>query len=249
MKSLVVTVAGCASRFNQDTSSQALKSLYYIDSPKNSLLYQILDKSRDVEEIIVVGGFLYEELCRFVHDNCDDFLGRIKTVYNPYYSEYGSGYSLIKGIEAVSPLTDEIIFVEGDLYFDANDFSLVKSSPMAVITTNNETIRAHKAVVLYEDLEGGVHYVYDTGHQALSIHEPFLAIYNSGQIWKFVEIHRLKTAIKSLSPKQEQGTNLEIIQRYFDKLDKTQFVIIPLRIWNNCNTVDDYNNVYNRFLR
>lgn len=244
MRSLIITVAGTATRFNQDTEEQTLKCLYYIDSPKNSLLYQIFDKSRDVDEIIVVGGFLYEKLCAFIKEYCEEFSQKIRTVFNPLYADYGSGYSLIEGIKAVSETSDQVIFVEGDLFFDANDFLRVRTSVRDVITVNRELIDARKSVILYKDTAGHIKYVYDTGHQALFIREPFTAIFNSGQIWKFTDPARLRAVIDGLSAEQEKGTNLEIIQGYFGGLSSSDIEIVPLSIWYNCNTVADYKKVY-----
>ena len=100
MKTLVITVAGTATRFNKDTERTTLKCLYYIEKPQYSLLYQILDKARDMDEFIIVGGYLYEELSMFISKHLSEFLPKIKLVYNSHYMDYGSGYSLIKGIKA-----------------------------------------------------------------------------------------------------------------------------------------------------
>ena len=60
--------------------------------------------------------------------------------------DYGSGYSLIKGIEAVSSECDEVIFVEGDLFYDGGSFEQVISSNNNVITANREFITSRKSV-------------------------------------------------------------------------------------------------------
>ena len=115
MRTLIVTVAGTATRFNRDTEKEVLKCLYYKERPEYTLLYQILAKSDGIDEYIVVGGYLYDQLEVFVEHNLLPFKSKIKLVYNPRYRDYGSGYSLVKGLEAVSEKTDEIIFAEGDL--------------------------------------------------------------------------------------------------------------------------------------
>ena len=61
MKTLIVTVAGTATRFNRDTEKDTLKCLYYRESPEYSLLYQILDKAENIDRYIIVGGYLYEQ--------------------------------------------------------------------------------------------------------------------------------------------------------------------------------------------
>lgn len=249
MRSLIITVAGTATRFNRDTQEQTLKCLYYIGSAKNCLLYQIFDKARDIDEFIIVGGFLYGKLCDFIATNCSEFAGKIKTVYNPKFEEYGSGYSLIKGVENISKDTNEVLFVEGDLFFDGNEFDRVKNSDKDVITINHELIDAAKSVILYVNESGNFRYIYDTNHKALTIPEPFLAIYNSAQIWKFCSVKKLERVISALSPKQTRGTNLEIIQGYFGIMENSQVEVVSMKVWYNCNIVADYKKVYSIITR
>ena len=244
MRSLIVTVAGSATRFNRDTEEQTLKCLYHIGSPKKCLLYQIFDKARDVDEFIVVGGFLYDKLTDFIKTDCAEFAAKITTVYNPLFAEYGSGYSLVKGVESLSGNSDEVVFVEGDLFFDKAEFARILNSEKDVITVNHELIDARKAVILYETEEGRFKYLYDTSHKTLIINEPFLAIYNSGQICIFKSVDGLKIAVTNLTAKQIQGTNLEIIQSYFGNMNRSDVEIVPMTVWYNCNTVADYKKVY-----
>lgn len=149
MKVLIVTVAGISSRFNRDTSRNVLKCLYYEDSPTHSLLYQIVCKVLDFERVIIVGGYLYDELVMYAEKYLSNLGPQIELVYNAHYKDYGSGYSLIKGVERVPEVANEIIFVEGDLYFDNESFSLVKKSLYDVITVNHEFITSEKAVQFY----------------------------------------------------------------------------------------------------
>lgn len=244
MKTLIVTVAGTATRFNRDTEKDTLKCLYYRESPEYSLLYQILDKAAEADRYIIVGGYLYEQLEKFVEQHLSRFRSKIELVYNPYYQEYGSGYSLIKGVEALPQQGEEVIFVEGDLFFNRQSFSAVIKSPRNVITVNREFILSDKAVALYLDKVDRVHYLYDVSHQLLVIPEAFKAVYNSAQIWKFVSSELLSAVVRRLSQKQRQGTNLEIIQGYFGSLSREQYDILPIKLWYNCNTVADYENVY-----
>lgn len=246
MKSLIVTVAGTATRFNQDTQEETLKCLYSIGGPENTLLYLILDKARDFDEFVIVGGFLYTKLEKYVNEELTEFRNKIKLIYNPEYKSYGSGYSLILGLQNASPLTEEIVFVEGDLYFESYDFNKVKKSMLNVITTNKEPILAKKAVALYETQTHQIRYLYDTSHSFLEIKEPFVAIYNSGQVWKFIDMDKLAKVLNNITPAQEKGTNLEIIQGYFGDLDPEQYCIIEFSTWHNCNTVADYNIVYSK---
>lgn len=249
MKTLIITVAGTATRFNRDTDAEVLKCLYYKKRPEYSLLSQILNQSEDIDEYVIVGGYLYEQLEKFVNEHLFSLKSKIKLVYNPFYREYGSGYSLLKGIETVSNQTDEIIFAEGDLFFDKESFDYIVRVRQNILTINREFILSDKAVVLYVDESGGIHYLYDTNHKLLFIPKAFKAIYNSAQIWKFIQPKVLKEVASGLSEKQKQGTNLEIIQGYFGRLIEGQYEIVPMKVWCNCNTVADYENVYTMLTR
>ena len=241
MKSLIITVAGMSSRFNKDTKEDVLKCLYYEGTPANSLLNIQVHKCFDlVDEIIVVGGYKYDDLETFIRQEMKDVNHKTKLVYNDHYHDYGSGYSLIKGIETVSQQTDEIIFIEGDLFFDTASVEAIINSPKDVISVNNEPILSNKAVALYFDAHSYPHYIYDTKHSCLEIHEPFTAIYNSGQMCKFGNPARVREICQFLTPEQEQGTNLEIIQKYFGSYKLSQLDIIKVDLWFNCNTVADY---------
>ena len=246
MKSLIITVAGMSSRFNKDTKENVLKCLYYEDKPENSLLSLQVHKCYDlVDEIIVVGGYKYDDLVAFIRDNMKDVNKKIKVVYNDHYHDYGSGYSLIKGIEAVYDSADEITFIEGDLFFDTESVEKIITSKKDVISVNNEPILSNKAVALYFDANNYPHYIYDTSHSCLEIHEPFTAIHNSGQMWKFTNATRVREVCQFLTPEQEQGTNLEIIQKYFGAYKSSQLDIVRINLWYNCNTVADYREAIN----
>lgn len=244
MKALIVTVAGSATRFNKDTEEETLKCIYNIGGYKNTLLYQILNKARDYDEFIIVGGFLYSTLKLFIDQELTEFKDKIKLVYNSEYTKFGSGFSLYLGMEHTSLETEEIIFVEGDLYFNNYDFDRIKNSKLNAITINHEPITAKKAVVVYVDGNNRIRYLYDTSHSHLEINEPFLAIYNSGQVWKFANMDKLRIVLDRLTPHQIEGTNLEIIQGYFGDLNPSEYEIIEFATWHNCNTVSDYRIVH-----
>ena len=246
MRTLIITVAGTATRFNRDTASPTLKCLYEIGGYTNTLLYQIMDKARDYDEFVIVGGYMYEKLQNFVTEYLAEFKDKIKLIFNPKFSTFGSGYSLILGIQAANPHCKEILFVEGDLFFDYNDFEKIKNSDRSVFTVNHELITAKKAVVVYENISGNLRYLYDTTHSYLQISEPFHAIYNSGQVWKFTNLPKLTKVLNTLSPNQVKGTNLEIIQGYFGDLLPEEFEMVVFNTWHNCNTVKDYEIVYTK---
>lgn len=246
MRSLIITVAGTANRFNRDTTEKVLKCLYYEDTPDKALLsLQIHKAYRLVDEIIVVGGYRYDDLERFVSCHLADVNDKIRLVFNDHFSDYGSGYSLLKGIECVSDRADEVVFVEGDLFFDTPSIERLITSRTDVISVNNEPILSNKAVALYFDAASYPHYIYDTSHSCLEIKEPFTAIYNSGQMWKFTDTARLRDICLNLTDRQKQGTNLEIIQKYFGTCKDSELEIIRVPLWFNCNTVADYREAIN----
>lgn len=246
MRSLIITVAGTATRFNRDTDEPTLKCLYNIGGVKNSLLYQILDKARDFDEYVIVGGYLFEKLQTFVSAELGEFIKKIRLVYNSEYATYGSGYSLILGIKNLNPKAREVLFVEGDLYFNGSDFEKIKNSEQSVFTVNHELITAQKAVALYVNENRMLRYLYDTSHKYLQIEEPFLAVYNSGQVWKFMDIEKLKYVVERLTQEQIVGTNLEIIQGYFGCMPADEYKMVEFGTWHNCNTVEDYKVVYSK---
>ncbi len=193
-----------------------------------------------MDEIIVVGGYKHESLVSFIRQELKDVCQKMKCVYNEHYHDYGSGYSLLKGIETVSENSDEIIFIEGDLFFDKGSVESIAKSERDVISINDEPIRSNKAVALYFDAHNYPHYIYDTSHSCLEIPEPFTAIYNSGQMWKFRSPARVREICQFLTPEQEMGTNLVIIQKYFGSIKESQLDIIRIKDWFNCNTIADY---------
>lgn len=242
MKYLIITVAGTATRFNRDTNEDTLKCLYYTDSARFALLPQLIKNCGTYDKYIIVGGYLYEKLEAFVEREFIGYGDKIQLVFNEHYKDYGSGYSLYKGIMAIN-VPGDVTFVEGDLFFDSKTFKQLYNSPHNVITINREPIYANKAVALYINAEGKPRYLYDTNHQTLTVSEPFQAIFNSGQMWKFCSFEKLLQAISSLSEKQLQGTNLEIIQAYFGEMGPEEYDVVVFNKWFNCNTVADYNNV------
>lgn len=241
-RSLIITVAGTATRFNKDLTKETLKCLYYEESPENCLLCQIIKNSGSFDQYVVVGGYLYDDLVSFAKKNLSYLGEKLSLVYNPHFRDYGSGYSLNVGIKALNENIEEVVFAEGDLFFDKESMASVADSENSVLTTNHEAILSNKAVALYIDVNDHPKYIYDTSHKYLQINEPFKAIYNSGQIWKFSDAAMLRNIVESLNEKEQQGTNLIIVQKYFDaftgKVDAK-----PMKVWFNCNTVFDYREV------
>lgn len=238
-KALIITVAGTSTRFNQSVGGEWLKCLYFEEDSKNCLLFRILERAAEFEQIIIVGGYKYEALVEYVQSLHDE---RITLVFNEHFMDYGSGYSFYLGLKAVDADVEEITFVEGDLYYDTESFVRMQQANGSVLCVNHELILSNKAVVLYFDTNHHPHYIYDTTHKALQIDEPFEAIYNSGQMWRFTDAELMRSVVANLSDKEQQGTNLIIIQKYLDAYQGT-LAIVPVETWYNCNTIADYRNV------
>ncbi len=237
----IITVAGTSTRFRKSINKDCLKCIYTESSPEDALIMRQLSMCKDFDKIIIVGGYKFEELKAFINANIDQLLDKIILVENSHYEDLGSGYSLICGIlEAEKINANTITFLEGDLFLDSISFDKIKNSKKNVITTNNDPIEAKKAVAFYSDAQGFIHYKYDTSHELLSINEPFLGIYNSGQVWKFTDTHKLFDLTKKLTQDEISGTNLVLVQKYFGNLNNEQYEIINFNNWINCNTVEDY---------
>lgn len=241
MRVLVITVAGIASRFSKSLGYSVLKCIYYPKSPKETLLYKMIHSLEEFDKYIIVGGFEFEALKAYVEQELSDLKDKIILVNNPYYREYGSGYSLYLGLkEIVHSDFDEVLFAEGDLFVDKSSLKRVVDSPRSVLTITNSPVMAEKSVAVYCDSEWKLHYIFDTNHGLLRINEPFKAIYNSGQIWKFIDTSHFRKSFESLSENDWQGTNLNFIQKYFGSLDASEYEIIDFKTWINCNTVQDF---------
>lgn len=247
MRIFLTTVAGSATRFSESVGKPTVKCIYNREDPKKTLLNHMLTQAADYDVFVVVGGFLINELEGYINSVLsEEFRKKILLVNNEFYKEYGSGWSLYLGIKAVFDKYgtdfDELLFAEGDLFVDDDSFKAVSDSKDSVITINSEAIRAKKAVALYYDLNEVPHYIYDTSHGQLAISEPFTAIYNSGQIWKFTDSKLLEKVTNDISDEKHQGTNLVLINEYFQTLAKSgkNIEVIPMKTWINCNTINDF---------
>lgn len=244
LKILIVTVAGMSSRFSESLGYPCLKCLYHEGNIKDSLLYRMLHRNDEFDYYVVVGGFRYEELEKVIATDFEEFGDRIILVKNEHYADYGSCYSLYLGLERIKDLDfDEVVFAEGDLYVDEESFQKIYQAPNNVITCNQEAIWANKAVAFYYDTDNRLHYIYDTSHSALEIREPFLGIFNSGQIWKFADRERLRQVLASVDIKEWKGTNLVLVQKYFGALNGDEYDVVTFQEWINCNTVSDYKRI------
>lgn len=240
MKVLIVTVAGLSSRFSESLGYSCLKCLYHGQGNEDSMLYRLINMY-DFDRYIIVGGYRYEELVKAVEELLGEKRDNILLVENTKYAEYGSGYSLYLGVaEALKLNFSEIVFAEGDLLVDCKTFKEVCETPTDILTVNRDPILANKAVACYVDMNNKIHYIYDTNHTYLEIGEPFAAIYNSGQIWKFAQPELFRRVMASINEDAWKGTNLVLIQSYFSESEKVQ--VMTFEKWVNCNTVQDYEN-------
>ena len=238
MKVLIVTVAGLSSRFSESLGRPCVKCLYHGQDSEDSMLQRLIHMY-DFDRYIIVGGYRYEELKKAIEEKFYEMRDKILLIENAKYAEHGSGYSLYLGIEEALKLDfSEIVFAEGDLLVDRKTFEEVCEAPADILTVNRDPILANKAVACYFDLQNKIHYIYDTNHNYLEIGEPFTAIYNSGQIWKFAQPELLRKVAASLKEDDWKGTNLVLIQSYFTESERTEVKIFER--WVNCNTVQDY---------
>lgn len=244
MKILIVTVAGISSRFSESLGKTCLKCLYYENIFEESLLYRMLHQNDNFDFYVIVGGFQYEKLERAIQEHFAAYKEKLILLKNSHYMDYGSGYSLYLALKHIKDWEfQEVLFAEGDLYIDSESFQKIYESSANVITRNQEEIWASKAVAYYFDLEEHIHYIYDTAHGALEIPESFLGIFNSGQIWKFIDAEHLRKTFSSSTEKEWQGTNLVFIQNYFGVLSRNDYEIILCNEWINCNTLSDYKKI------
>lgn len=245
MRILILTVAGMSTRFSESLGKPCIKCVYYESDFSQSLLYRALHQNVDFDKYIIVGGYMFDDLKNIINEHFYvEFGDKIVLVNNEKYAEYGSGYSLYMGLNsAVESDFDEIVFAEGDLYFDRKTFENVCYSKKSVITCNSEPISADRSVAFFFDTDEQIHYIYDTAHNSLEIKVPFLSIHNSGQIWKFADQNKLIEVYKSIATDDWKKTNLVFVEKYFQSIGREDHELIRFREWINCNTVSDFRNI------
>ena len=116
MKVLIITVAGMSTRFSRSVGKPVIKCLYHNKSLKDSLLYILLERSREFDYFIIVGGYRYKELCETIRASFKKFSDRILLIENPYYSTYGSGYSLYLGLQKALKQGQMRSFLQKEIY-------------------------------------------------------------------------------------------------------------------------------------
>lgn len=242
MKYGIITVAGMSERFNKGYDNPILKCIYYEQDEKKTLLYSILKKCKGLDKVIIVGGYQYEKLVEYIDKYKEHFEFGIQLVFNSEYQHYGSGYSLYCGLKVCYEEDDcsEIIFIEGDLYFDEETFEQIKKSNQDVITVNCEPICSNKSVALYINEDNKIKYIYNTHHGLFRISESFSEIYNSGQVWKLKNNNLFRMTFSELDELGWQSTNLIFLEKYFNCIDHGKIVFMFFKKWTNCNTRKDY---------
>lgn len=244
MNAAIITVAGVSSRFNVgvDNDKKCLKAIYSDGALEDTLLARLVQKCNYYDYIIIVGGYKYNDLEQYIETAFSyNIRSKISLVRNEHYHDLASGFSLLLGLEQVFTLLspEEILFVEGDLAIDDLSFQKVVKAKASVATYNHEPIYADRAVVLYRNHRGEYKYAFSSEHGLLQIDEPFSAIWNSGQLWKFRNIPAIMQAARSFSEGSKKETNLKIIQEYMSSLSDNEIEIIGLQHWVNCNTRED----------
>lgn len=271
MKTAVITVAGISSRFNKGIpeAEHVLKAVYYREDMRDTMLFHLLQKCAFADRIVVVGGYRFEELERYIKTldvQCGeqkmsyrteepdpapaitvaDVLQKTILVRNDRYEDLASGYSLYAGVEeALKQGSSEVLFAEGDLDVDDPSFARVVSAERSVLTYNREPVYADRAVVLYRNAEGNYRYAFNAEHGLLSIDEAFSCLLNSGQVWKFTDMNALRKANKAFYNEKKDGTNLYIIQKYLD--EGVPCSLVGFERWINCNTREDYDRITARW--
>jgi choline kinase len=236
-RALIITVAGTSSRFRKSLGKDVLKATYQ-EKGFPSILETLLAYAEGYfEDIIIVGGYRYQELETYISNHHDT--NNITLVYNKAY-ERGSNESLLCGIRALDKVYNQVLFAEGDLVIDKESFISIINSSSNVITNATIPIEAKTSVIYYFNSEDTLKYKYDTEHKSLQIDEPFTSISNSGQIWKFCDFNVLQKVVSSFSEEDIDGTNLLTISQYFNSIEYNTIEQIQIQKWFNCNTIDDY---------
>lgn len=238
-RSAIITIAGSSTRFSNSVGKEIHKAIYSDENCSWTILaHQLNIIKNKCDEILIVTGYKHQEIAEYLKLNFSDI--NYKLIYNEHYSDYGSGYSLILGIEAANEQANELLFLEGDLIFDNFAFNKIINSPKNVITANNLLINSKTAVIFYINTQNIIKYLYDVNHEFLEIKEPFIQLGNSGQVWKFTDINKLKKYSRNYGINEYKGTNLIPINDYFKSTNFDDVEFITFKDWFNCNTIKDF---------
>jgi hypothetical protein len=247
-KVLLITVAGLSTRFRATAGRDILKCLYHENDPRETLACFGVYAARAAgfDAVRFVGGYQFTELEAFLaRPELRELVHSFDCacIENRDYATKGSCYSLYLGLRNLldgprGAQLREIVFMEGDLAVDLDGLRRISRAEGDVFTACRDPITADRAVAVYRTTGGVLRFAYDTGHSSLSIPEPFREIHNSGQVWKFADLGRLREVLGGLSVAALAGTNLEIVQPYF--AGSCNSALVTFDRWINCNTLDDY---------
>jgi len=245
-RTLVVAAAGTSTRFGATVGFEVLKSIYQHEPTAPTILGTLLDRAGPLcDRIVVVGGYRMADLEAFLARRSGSSL---QLVYNPRFHDWGSHYSMQLGLQAALAEADcrEVLFAEGDLVVDEASLQRVAEFPGSVITSTAEPILASQSVAFYQAVDGRIRFIFDPAHKVLSVPEPFIRIANSGQVWKFHDVRRLAELLAIQSERDFRGTNLPLVEAYFQALDPGGFGVVGFARWHNCNTLEDYRRAFDR---
>jgi len=121
---VIVLAAGTGSRLRPHTENLPKAMIPLPDG--QSLLghtLSVLGKDPQVGDIIIVGGYEYEVLRRYVETQWN---GRCRTIFNPDYAAKGPVYSVLRGLEQC-PAGRFVVIMNGDTWFSKPALRLVTS--------------------------------------------------------------------------------------------------------------------------
>ena len=186
--------------------------------------------------MIVVGGYRYQDLQRAI----GEYKGRsVELVYNPRWQDSGSMYSLYYGALA-SAGASEILFCEGDIITDNESFRQLAAARKDSFAIAREPVFADRSVAAYQGWDDRLYYLFDTDHGALTFPARIKAIFHSAQAWKIQDAEAFMRLNGQLTETERRGTNLVLIERYFQRHAFRELRPVTLEHWINCNTREDF---------
>ncbi len=238
MKVFITTVAGMSTRFNQGHTDPVLKCLYHTEKTSECILFRLLRQAGNAgfDRLIVVGGYRYQDLqCA-----AGEYKGHgVELVYNPRWQDSGSMYSLYYGVQAAGGAS-EILFCEGDIITDNESFQRLASARKDSFAIAREPVFADRSVAAYQGLDDRLHYLYDTQHGSLTFPPDIKAVFHSAQAWKIQDAASFIYLNEQLTESERQGTNLVLLERYFQRHPMEELDPVLMGHWINCNTREDF---------
>lgn len=241
MRAFITTAAGRSTRFNQGCGEPVLKCLYRTGETDECILHRLLRQAvgAGCDRLIVVGGYFYEALREAVDRFAADSGRRVELVFNPRWSDSGSMYSLYYGVEAAVGAS-EVLFCEGDIITDDESFRRLAAADGDAFAIALEPIFADRAVVAYQGSDDRLHYLYSTGHGAITFPGSVKAVFHSAQGWKIGDGETFARMNARLTEEERVGTNLVLLERYLTRVPVGALTPVVMRRWINCNTRADF---------